>query len=131
METISQIIVVLFAVGLMCFEPVAIIAKTKAIHFLEAFAKTPFYHFLEQTLRLIIGAALVTASPIMLYSDLFGILGWVVIITSLMLIGLPWRWHQKFAQKVIPTVKKYIHVYGVLSFTLGALTLYCLVSTHF
>ncbi|WP_223669596.1 hypothetical protein [Kangiella shandongensis] len=128
MEMVSTVIAAVFAIGLMCFEPVAIFAKAKAVRFLEAFAKSPLYHFTEQTLRLIAGAALVTASPRMFYSDLFGIFGWVIIITSLMLIGFPWRWHRHFAQKVIPTVVRFIHIYGILCFSLGSFILYSLLS---
>lgn len=130
MQLISTIIVAMFAIGLISFELIALTARPKAVQLLEAFAKTPFHHFLEQALRLVIGASLVVVSPHMLLTNIFLVFGWVMLITSLALIGLPWHWHKKFAQKVIPPVIKFIHVYGTLSLTLGIFTLYCLITPH-
>jgi hypothetical protein len=127
MELVSSVIVWGFAIGLILFEALVLNAKPKAINFLNAFVKTPRHHFLEQILRLIVGTAIIVQAPNMAFSELFGIFGWVIIITSLMLIGLPWRWHQNFARKVIPTVIKYIHLYGILCLTLGIFITYSLI----
>ncbi|AKE52517.1 hypothetical protein [Kangiella geojedonensis] len=126
MALIVEATVWLFALGLIAFEFVILLAKPKAIQFLKAFVKTPWHHFLEQTLRLIIGASIVVHAPDMAFSDLFGIFGWIIIITSLMLVGLPWRWHHTFAKKVIPTVIKFIQLYGILCLALGSFTIYSL-----
>lgn len=127
MALIVEATVWLFALGLIAFEFIILLAKPKAIQFLKAFVKTPWHHFLEQTLRLIIGASIVVHAPHMAFSDLFGIFGWIIIITSLMLVGLPWRWHHTFAQKVIPTVIKFIQLYGILCLALGSFIIYSLV----
>lgn len=126
MALITELILWLFALGLTLFEVMVIVAKLKAIRFLNAFVKTPWHHFLEQTLRLIVGTALVIHSPHMKFSEFFGVFGWIVIITSLMLLGLPWRWHRSFAQKVIPTVIKLIHLYGLSCLALGIFIIYSL-----
>ena len=127
MALIVEATVWLFAFGLILFEILILIAKPQAISFLNAFVKTPWHHFLEQTLRLIVGAALVVQAPNMAFSEFFGVFGWIIIITSLMLVGLPWRWHRTFAQKVIPTVIKFIQLYGILCFALGIFIIYSLV----
>ena len=127
MTFIVETIVWLFALGLITFEFVILLAKPKAIQFLRAFVKTPWHHFLEQTLRLIVGASIVVHAPHMAFSDFFGVFGWIIIITSLMLVGLPWRWHRTFAQKVIPTVIKFIQLYGILCLILGSFIIYSLI----
>ncbi|RDX36375.1 hypothetical protein DZA50_04745 [Kangiella sp. HD9-110m-PIT-SAG07] len=127
MAITAEIIVWLFALGLITFEFLILLAKPKAIQFLNAFVKTPWHHFLEQTLRLIVGASIVVHAPNMAFSEFFGVFGWVIIITSLMLVGLPWRWHRTFAQKVIPTVIKFIQLYGILCLALGIFLIYSLV----
>ena len=127
MALMTEMILWLFALGLILFELMVIVAKPKAIRFLNAFVKTPWHHFLEQTLRLIVGAALVIHAPSMKFSELFGVFGWIVIIPSLMLVGLPWRWHRSFAKKVIPTVIKFIQFYGILCLALGIFIIYSLV----
>lgn len=127
MTLIVEATVWLFAFGLILFEILVLTAKPKAISFLNAFVKTPWHHFLEQTLRLIVGAALVVQAPNMAFSEFFGVFGWVIIITSLTLVGLPWRWHRTFAQKVIPTVIKFIQLYGILCLALGIFIIYSLV----
>lgn len=127
MTLIVEAIVWLFALGLIIFEFVIVMARPKAIQFLNAFVKTPWHHFLEQTLRLITGASIVVHAPNMAFSEFFGVFGWIIIITSLMLVGLPWRWHHNFAKKVIPTVIKFIHLYGVLCLTLGIFIIYSLI----
>lgn len=128
MFLVSQVIVGLFATGLIAFELTVIVTKPRAVKFLEAFVRTPFHHFLEQTIRLIVGAAFVVASPQMLYSSVFNIIGWLIIITSLLLIGLPWRWHHKFALKVIPTVVKLVQFYGIICALFGTWILYSLLA---
>ncbi|GAA4363835.1 hypothetical protein [Kangiella marina] len=127
MAFIAETIVWLFALGLILFEIIVLVDKSKAISFLNAFVKTPWHHFLEQTLRLIVGGAIVVHAPHMAFSEFFGIFGWVIIITSLMLVGLPWRWHHNFAKKIIPTIIKLIHFYGILCLALGIFIIYCLI----
>jgi hypothetical protein len=126
MALITEMILWIFALGLILFEVMVIVAKPKAIRFLNAFVKTPWHHFLEQTLRLIFGTALVIHAPNMKFSEFFGVFGWIVIITSLMLVGLPWRWHRSFAKKVIPTVIKLIQLYGLSCLALGIFIIYSL-----
>lgn len=126
MALITEMTLWLFALGLIFFEVLVIVAKPKPIRFLNTFVKTPWYHFLEQTLRLVVGTALVIHAPNMKFSEFFGGFGWVIIITSLMLLGLPWRWHRSFAQKVIPSVIKLIHLYGLSCLALGIFIIYSL-----
>ena len=131
MTLITQGTLWLFTCGLIAFELLILIDKTKAQQFLEAFVKNLRYHFLEQGLRLIVGVAFVIHSSASQtqetpYIKFFNYLGWAIILSSLLLIILPWRWHQKFAQTVIPTVVKWIQFYGFLCFLLAAFIMYSL-----
>lgn len=100
----------------------------RARSFLGAFAQTFRAHLLEQSLRLLAGAALVVRAPLMWQSAAFRLLGWVLIGTSVALLLLPWRWHRRFAARVVPPVARRVRSYATLVSLLGALLLYALLS---
>lgn len=124
MTVLASVVVVgcgLFLIGLAG----VILAKPPlAERFLLSFASSARTHYLEQALRLLIGASLLVLSPAMWQSSLFRLVGWALVSTSVALILLPWRWHQKFANRVLPTVVRYMTLYGVALAGFGALLLY-------
>lgn len=109
----------LLVLGLLCF-----LRPTSVQNFFDLFVATKKAHFIEQMIRLVVGLSLIRFSEMMTYSGLFYAFGWLIVVTSLLLIVLPWRWHQKFAQRVIPVVKKHLKVYGLLSLFLAVMLLY-------
>ncbi len=124
MNILSGIIVVTFGLCLIGFALVVAVKRQLAEKFLRLFASSVKSHYTEQILRLIVGTAILIFSPSMWYSDLFRIFGWIIVITTVGLLVMPWRWHQRFAEKVIPLVIRFIAMYGVASFVLGAFILY-------
>jgi hypothetical protein len=99
------------------------VVPDKAGRFLLSFAGTPFAHFLEMALRLAIGAAFVIRSPFMRFPEAFNFFGWVLIVTTAGLVVLPWRWHRRFAQRVVPPAIRRLEPIGIASLALGALVL--------
>lgn len=106
----------------------AFFVPARATRFLNSFASSARAHYSEIVLRLIVGAALVVAAPGMLYSPTFLAFGWVLVTTSLVLLLLPRRWHQRFAQLVVPTVTRRVWLFGAVSLPLGGVTLFALLN---
>jgi len=109
----------LLVMGLLCFiHPPAI------KEFFDLFASSRRAHLIEQLIRLVVGLCLAQFSIIMNYGWIFQAFGWLIVLTSLILIVLPWQWHHQFAQYVIPYVKSHLKLYAVLSVLLAVLLLY-------
>ena len=108
----------LMVMGILCF-----IRPIPIQHFFDLFAATKKAHFIEQTIRLMVGLSLIHFATVMNYTGLFQLFGWLIVITSLLLILLPWQWHHQFAIRVIPKVKRHLKIYGLLSMLLSVLIL--------
>lgn len=91
--------------------------------FLLGFAKSARVHFAEMVARIAVGSALVIAAPRMRFSPLFTGFGLALLISSVLLLCFPWRWHHAFAERVMPAFTQYLGFVGVVSFLIGALLL--------
>lgn len=124
MRLISGIVVVVFGLCLIGFALLIVVHPGRAERFLNAFASSARTHYTEQVLRLVVGAALVVFAPSMWYSDLFGLLGWLMVVTAVGLFLVPWRWHHRFSRWAIPLAIRYLPWYALATFALGAFILY-------
>lgn len=104
----------LAVLGIACF-----VRPDSAANFLLGFANSAFVHYVELALRALVGAALVHSAAALSYPLVFIVFGWVLIVTSLVMFVVPWRWHQQFAQRAVPQALRYISLLGVSSITLG------------
>jgi hypothetical protein len=95
-----------------------------AERFFMSFASSARAHYVEQAFRLLIGASLVVLSPAMWQTNMFRLIGWVIVVSSIGLILIPWRWHHRFGQLVLPMVVRHMRLYAVGLFAFGALLLY-------
>lgn len=102
MNVLAVIVVGLVAVYLLALSAVLVVAPDRGKQFLSAFAQTRKAHVLEQGLRIVVGVAFMEASTEMRFSSIFYGFGWILCITSALLIILPWQWHQRFANLVVP-----------------------------
>ena len=103
----------------------AIVAvPARAERFLGKFASSARAHYTEQVLRLLAGSAIVVFSSEMRFPEAFRAFGWLLGITAAGLILLPWRWHQRFGERVIPLAIRHMKLYALAAFVLGALILY-------
>lgn len=93
---------------------------------MNAFASSAKTHYIELSIRLIVGSAFILYSPSMLFGHYFELFGWIVLITTLALFMIPWQWHQRFAALVIPTVVCHLRGYGLLVILAAIFILYAI-----
>ena len=56
--------------------------------------------------------------------DLFKILGWLIVVTAVALLLLPWRWHYEFGKWAIPSIVRHKKLFALGAFALGVLIFY-------
>lgn len=131
MLTFAAAGVLLLAAGyLIVLGLVALVAPQRARRFLSAFASTRPIHFAELAVRVLVGAALVTCAPFMRFTDVIALVGWMLIVTTALLLLLPWRWHRRFAQWAVPRATHRLGPVALGSLAGGGLLLYALVAGH-
>jgi hypothetical protein len=124
MRILSGMLVVSFGVFLTGLAALIATKPRLAERFLRSFASSARAHYVEQTLRLIAGGALVIFAPSMWYSHLFSLLGWLIVATAAALLLLPWRWHHEFGKWAMPSVIGHMKLFAFGAFALGILVFY-------
>lgn len=120
--------VMLAAFYLVGFGAIAVVVPSRASRYLHGFASSASVHLLELVARLTVGAALVGYASDMRFGGAFHILGLTLIITTLGLAVLPWRWHQRFARAAVPAVRPYLPAVGIVSIAAGAFVFWAVAS---
>ncbi|MFY2764675.1 hypothetical protein [Arenimonas sp. MALMAid1274] len=123
---LAQLVVVKAALYLLGLGLVALARPAMARRFLRGFATARGLHFLEMGLRILVGLAFVHVAPLMQFSQVFLALGWLLIVTSAVLVLLPWDWHRRFAARSVPQALKFLPLIGVSSLAAGVAILGCL-----
>jgi uncharacterized protein YjeT (DUF2065 family) len=90
-----------------------------AKRFLGGFVSSATTHFAELTVRILAGAALVSAAPRMAATPAVRTFGWILIVTSLVLALVPWRVHRRFAEWSVPRATRQLPLIGVASLAAG------------
>ena len=124
MEVLSGMLVVALGVFLIGLAVLIAIKPQLAERVLRSFASSARAHYVEQALRLIAGGAMVIFAPSMWYSDLFKVFGWLIVVTAVALLLLPWRWHYELGKWVIPLVIRHMKLFALGAFALGILVFY-------
>ncbi len=124
MSIVSGSVVVAFGLFLFGLAAVIVSAPALAERFLASFASSAKAHYIEQISRLLVGAAMVHFAPSMWFPDLFGLFGWVLFLTALGLLVIPWRWHHRFGKWVIPSAIRHLKLIALGSAAIGAFILY-------
>lgn len=124
MTLLAGAVVVLAGAYLLGFGVFAALAPSNASAYLRAFASTMRLHLLELLVRLAVGFALVGYAPHMGLGGVFRAFGWIVVATTLALAVLPWRWHQRFAERSVPAALRYLPLIALSSIIGGALVLW-------
>jgi hypothetical protein len=124
MSLMAAVVVVVFGLFLIAFTAVAFVKPAVVERFLMGFASSARTHYVEQVVRLLIGAALVVLSPAMWQSNLFWLIGWAIVVSSAVLMCVPWQWHHRFAERVLPIVVRHLRLCALGPFAFGALLLY-------
>ena len=92
--------------------------------FVLFYLMTRWAHYIEQVLRLIAGGAIVIFAPSMWYPDLFNFFGWLIVVTAVGLLLIPWRWHHEFGKWAIPLVIRHMNLYALGASALAILVFY-------
>ena len=124
MSVVAAIVVAAFGLVLIAFTGLVFTKPAIAERFLMQFASSARTHYVEQVLRLLIGAALVVRSPAMWQPTAFWLVGWAIVISSAALMLFPWQWHHRFGKRVRPLFMRYLRLYAVGCFAFGVLLLY-------
>lgn len=127
-EMAALVLILAFGVFLLALAGLLVFSEERGKRFLLGFATSAFTHYLEISLRIIVGAALVVWATKMLFSPVFLVFGWMLIGTSAVLAVIPWRWHKRFADLSVPPVLKYPKLLAIVAAAMGSFILFCLVS---
>ena len=122
---LALIIVLLAALYFLALALVSFLRPEKASGFLLGFASSASFHYLELLIRIVIGTAFVVRAPLMKFSEIFSIFGWLLIGTSACLFLVPWHWHHKFTQKAVPQALRYLKLVALSSFAMGGFIIAC------
>ena len=60
-------------------------------------------------------------APAMHFPGAWLAIGWMLIVSTAILLLLPWRWHRAFAERTVPPVLRFIAPLGIASALLGFL----------
>jgi hypothetical protein len=122
-EVLALTVVVLAGLYFIALAAASLFLPVRANRFLLGFADSAPKHYAEMFLRVVVGAALILHAPRMLHSGAFTIFGWLLLLTTACLLLVPWRWHHRFAQHVVPLAIRHITLVGLVSLVLGGLIL--------
>ena len=114
-------IVSLAGLYLVGFGLAAIARPHGASMFLGEFAGSARAHYLELSIRLLVGLALVAGSPQMPFAGAFALFGWILVATTAALVFVPWQWHRRFAERVLPPALRHLKLIGICSVAMGGL----------
>ena len=123
-EMLSGLLVVAFGGFLVGLAILIAIRPQLAERFLRSFASSARAHYAEQILRLIAGGAIVIFASSMWYPDLFTLFGWLIVVTAVALLLLPWRWHYEFGKQAMPLVIRHMKLFALGAAALGILIFY-------
>jgi hypothetical protein len=121
---LAGIVVVACGLFLIVLTGVVFAKPALAEQFFMSFASSARTHYVEQALRLLIGASLVVLAPAMWQTNMFRLIGWAIVVSSVGLILIPWRWHHRFGEWVLPVLVRHMRLYAVGLLAFGALLLY-------
>ena len=124
MSLLAGIVVVGFGIFLIGLAGVVFVKPALAEGFFKSFASSARAHYLEQAFRLLIGTSILVFSPAMWHADLFRLVGWVIVATTVGLLLMSWRWHHRFGEWASPLVLRYMRLYAVGLFAFGAFLLH-------
>jgi hypothetical protein len=127
MNLLASTLVVLAALYLMGLGVTVLISPAHAAQFLGGFASSALTHYLELVVRLAAGWAFLQYAPQMLFSGFFVVGGWILVVTTLALFAVPWRWHQRFAQWGVPHATRNLRPVAAASFMFGGFILTALI----
>lgn len=127
MNLLASALVCLAGLYLIGLAGAVVVSPARAARFLGGFASSAFTHYLELVLRLAMGWAFLQYAPEMRFSGFFVVFGWILVVTTLGLFGVPWQWHQRFAQWGVPHAARHSGAVAAASLVFGGFILAALI----
>tara|TARA_R110000796_G_scaffold67449_2_gene154632 strand:- start:59339 stop:59725 length:387 start_codon:yes stop_codon:yes gene_type:complete len=125
MEIIAKLIVLLFGVFIILVGLLMLFNPKKARQILRKAGSTPLINYTEITIRIIPAVALILSSPISKFPFYLKLLGWFMLITSLILYLVPRRLHYTYSQKSADILKPICFQFiAPISLLFGSLIIY-------
>lgn len=124
MTLLARLVVLASGLWLIVLAALIVVVPARAAKFLAGFANSARAHYTEQGLRLIVGTAIIVFAPEMRFADVFRVFGWILVLTAIGLVLMPWRWHRRFAQWAIPLAVRRIKLLACGALVLGVLIFY-------
>jgi hypothetical protein len=124
MSAVAGAILVAFGFFLVGLTVVVFAKPAVAERFFMSFASSARTHYTEQIVRLLIGASLIIRSGAMWQPKVFWLVGWAVVLSSLVLILTPWQWHDRFGEAVRPMLIRHMKLFAVGLLAFGVLLIY-------
>lgn len=123
-ELLALAVVVLFSVFLLSLGIAGFLAPALVSRFLLGFASSAETHFLEMAVRIVAGGAFILYAPATRFPTIFSVFGWLLIVTTAVLVLIPWRWHREFAKRTVPQALRHLPLLAVVSLVFGIALLY-------
>ncbi len=121
----GKYIVILFGIYVIFAGFLMLLAPKKARRILRKAGSTNFINYTEITIRLILAIVIILFADFSKVPEAFQILGWFMLITSVVLYAVPRRIHHKFSTKSAAILKPfYFRLIAPFAFLFGGLIIY-------
>jgi hypothetical protein len=121
---LAEVVVVVSSLLLLALGLIMLSKPMMTESFIMGFAGSARAHYTEMGFRLLLGASLTLLSGSMRQPRLFLVLGAAIVVTSVALLIVPWRLHQRVATRVLPILVRNMRLYGLGVICFGSLVLY-------
>lgn len=125
MITTSKWILILFGIFILSAGFLMLLKPNQAREILKRAGSTNLINYGEITLRMIVAIALIIYSNSSKYPEIFNVVGWFMLITSLILYMVPRRSHHNFSLKCAEIIKPlYFQIISPFSIVIGGLIIF-------
>ncbi|NNE03051.1 MAG: hypothetical protein HKN52_07785 [Eudoraea sp.] len=125
MIAIAKYIIILFGLFLITVGFLMLLAPKKAREIIKKAGSTPLINFGELTIRMIPAIAMIAYASLSKYPEFFKLLGWFMVITSVLLLLIPRKYHHSYALWCASFLTPiYIRSIAPFSFLFGYFMLY-------
>lgn len=122
---IAKWIVTLFGIFIIFSGFTMLFRPEKARATLRKAGSTNFINYAEITIRLLVSIAFILSSDVCISPEPFKILGWFMLVTSLILYAVPRKLHHNFSLKSADILKPtYFRLISPFAFLFGGLIIY-------
>jgi hypothetical protein len=125
MANLAKWTVVLFGVFFIATGVLMLFAPAKARQILRKAGSTNMINYTEITVRMIPAAGLIGYADYSRFPEVFSVVGWFILGTSVVLYFVPRKWHHSYSLKSAEILKPiYFQIISPFSMVIGLLIIY-------